>query len=105
MAEKKLFPGGGGGVGEGVGVGVFCKCKEWLKPFNIILPPLQEHRFALTKKFACKMAQDSRFTNLFPLKGNTNTRSKEIYVTPICHTNRFKSSAIPAFIDILNKLS
>ena len=67
------------------------------------LPPMQDHRLSLTKKFAIKMSQDSKFSYLFPKRDQSKTRNKQPYVTPICLTKRFQTSSIPSFIDILNK--
>ena len=62
---------------------------------------LEGRRQKLTKNFCYKMIKDDRFKFLFPKKQSV-TRSRRKYIEPICKTSRFKSSAIPSFIAMLN---
>ena len=72
-----------------------------MKSLNLETP--DERRLNLTKKFAKKMANDPKFQYLFPLKTGPNTRSNNKYLEPVCKTNRYKNSAIPQFIRLLNQ--
>ena len=86
--------------------------------FNIILPDpsikyedkmltlklvkLIDRRKTVTKKFAVEMSQNPKFAYLFPKKECTSTRSKSKFIEPKCYSSRYKCSAIPNFIHILN---
>ena len=70
---------------------------------SLNLETLETRRLNLTKKFSKKMADDPKFQYLFPLKTGPNTRSNNKYCEPVCKTNRYKNSAIPHFIRLLNQ--
>ena len=67
------------------------------------LPSLKSRRFDITKKFAEQISENPKYAHLFQRRKSTNTRSGQQFVKPLCLTKRFKTSSIPAFIDILNK--
>ena len=68
---------------------------------DLDLEPLSDRRTSLSRKFAKNMSNDKRFCHLFP--DGVSTRSgKRFIATPECNTNRYKTSAIPFMIDLLN---
>ena len=62
---------------------------------------LSDRRTTLTLKFAKNLRKDERFSHLFP--DGVSTRSgKRFIAVPECETKRYKTSAIPFMIDLLN---
>ena len=70
---------------------------------DLQLTNLDSRRTILARSCSDKMVKDERFNYLFPRKQVTATRSKEIYIRPLCHTKRLKNSAIPQFIAYQNE--
>ena len=62
---------------------------------------LSDRRKTLSVKFAKNMSNDPKFLSLFP-KGLTTRSGKEYFATPECSTKRYRTSAIPFLIDLLN---
>ena len=62
---------------------------------------LSDRRHSLSMKFAKNMSKDPKFLSLFP-KGLTTRSGKEYFVIPECSTKRYRTSAIPTLINLLN---
>ena len=72
------------------------------KMLALNLLSLKERRLSMTKKLALQMSQNPKFEYLFPKKKCLSTRSQFKFTEPKCSSTRYKSSAIPNFIKLLN---
>lgn len=63
---------------------------------------LRDRRLSLTRKCAAKMAENPRFSHLFPLKEGPRTRRKGKYNEPTWKSNRYGFSFVPFSIRLLN---
>ena len=78
----------------------FTSYEEALDELELV--PLAERRRELCTKFALKCTEDSRFQNLFPRREGISTRTDNEYIEPFCRTNRYRTSAVPYLINLLN---
>ena len=69
---------------------------------ELSLLSLEERRWAITSKFAVKLAKDPDFNYLFPIRNSRETRSANKYIEPRAFTRRYLVSPIPSYIKLLN---
>ncbi len=69
------------------------------------LQTLQDRRWHLCHQFANKCKDSDRYRNWFPPNHSSHgmrLRHSKSYQMPKCNTNRYRNSAIPTLIDLLN---
>ena len=81
--------------------GKFTSYEEALDELDLV--PLSERRRELCTKFAIKCTKDPRFQALFPRKEGMSTRTDSEFIEPFCRTKRYKTSAVPYLINLLNE--
>ena len=68
---------------------------------DLEIETLDDRRISLSKKFGKNMSREKRFAELFP--AGVSTRSgRTFFAPPDCNTKRYRTSAIPHIIDLLN---
>ena len=84
-----------------IGPGSTADYSQRLKMLSLI--SMKQRLADLTRTFALKMGHDRRYAHLFPKRQSTNTRNKQTFIKPLCLTNRYLTSSLPVFVDILNQ--
>ena len=69
---------------------------------SLKLQKISERRLILTKRFGSKMAENPKFSYLFPKVTGKSSRSKRIYHEPKWKCTRYGFSTIPFCIRLLN---
>ena len=70
---------------------------------TVQLPPLEERREQLSLKFGQNLLGSTKHRSLLPPIRSNNLRNANTLSIPRCQTNRYKNSAIPFLVHLLNE--